>query len=61
MKFPYEIVVKWSEEDAAYVAQVPELRVGVVARGETPEEATKKVVRAARALLKSISAEKTAQ
>lgn len=61
MKFPYEIVVKWSEEDAAYIAQVPELRVGVAARGDTPEEAIRRVVRAAKALLKSIAAEKTAQ
>jgi predicted RNase H-like HicB family nuclease len=61
MKFPYEIVVKWSEEDAAYIAQVPELKVGLAARGDSPEEATKKVVRAAKALLRSIAAEKTAQ
>jgi predicted RNase H-like HicB family nuclease len=61
MKFPYEIVVKWSEEDKAYIARVPELRIGVAAQAQTPEEATKRVVTAARAILRSIASEKTAQ
>jgi predicted RNase H-like HicB family nuclease len=61
MKFPYEVVVKWSDEDAAYIARVPELGIVLTAQGSTPEEAVRKVVTAAKALLKSIASEKTSQ
>jgi predicted RNase H-like HicB family nuclease len=61
MRFPYEIVVKWSNEDAAYVARVPELGIGLTAQGSTPEEAVRKIVTAAQALVKSIASEKTSQ
>ena len=34
----YEIIIYWSEEDSAYLAEVPELP-GCVADGETYQEA----------------------
>jgi predicted RNase H-like HicB family nuclease len=60
MKFPYEITVKWSKRNAAYVARVPELGI-VTAKGSTPEDAVRRVVRATTAILKSIASEKTSQ
>ena len=38
MMSKYEIVIHWSEEDEAFVAEVPELP-GCVADGETYQEA----------------------
>lgn len=38
MKYKYETIIHWSEEDAVYVAEVPELP-GCMAHGETAEEA----------------------
>ena len=38
----YELIVYWSEEDASYVAEVPELP-GCMADGATYEEALKNV------------------
>jgi predicted RNase H-like HicB family nuclease len=61
MKFPYEIVVKWSEEDGAYIARVPELGIILTAQGSSPEEATRKVVTAAEAILKAVASETTSQ
>jgi len=61
MRFPYEIVVKWSKRNAAYVARVPELGIGLTAKGSTPEEAVRRVVRATMTILKSIASEKTSQ
>lgn len=38
--YKYEVIVYWSEEDDAYVAEVPELS-GCMADGATYEEAIK--------------------
>ncbi|MCL2637733.1 MAG: type II toxin-antitoxin system HicB family antitoxin [Oscillospiraceae bacterium] len=38
----YEIILYWSEEDSAFIAEVPEL-AGCSSDGETPSEALKNV------------------
>lgn len=38
MKPKYEIILFWSEEDGAYLAEVPELS-GCMADGSTPQKA----------------------
>ncbi|BAY26432.1 hypothetical protein NIES2100_62480 [Calothrix sp. NIES-2100] len=38
MKFRYEIILYWSEEDQAFIAEVPDLP-GCVADGETYQQA----------------------
>ena len=38
--YKYEIIIYWSREDAAFIAEVPELP-GCMAHGETPEKALK--------------------
>ncbi len=40
--YKYEVVIYWSAEDGAYVAEVPEL-AGCMADGATYEEAIKNV------------------
>ena len=40
--YKYEIIIYWSKEDDAYVAEVPELP-GCMAHGNTYEEAIKNV------------------
>ncbi len=42
MKNKYEVIIYWSEEDKAYLAEVPELP-GCMADGETYEKALKNV------------------
>ncbi len=41
-KHRYEIILYWSDEDGAYIAEVPEL-AGCAADGETYEQAVKHV------------------
>ncbi|MDE1889803.1 MAG: type II toxin-antitoxin system HicB family antitoxin [Planctomycetota bacterium] len=36
----YEIIIYWSKEDEAFIAEVPELP-GCMAHGESPEDALK--------------------
>lgn len=38
--YKYEIIIYWSNESHAFIAEVPELP-GCIAHGETPEEALK--------------------
>lgn len=40
--FKYEIIIHWSEEDNAFVAEVPELQ-GCMAHGKTDDEALKNI------------------
>ncbi|MDA0746947.1 MAG: type II toxin-antitoxin system HicB family antitoxin [bacterium] len=42
MLIKYELIIYWSEEDQAFVVEVPELP-GCIADGETYEEAVKNV------------------
>jgi len=42
MPIRYELVIYWSEEDKAFIAEVPELP-GCMADGETYEQAVKHV------------------
>lgn len=42
MKYKYEIIIYWSKDDEAYIAEVPELS-GCLADGDTYEEALKNV------------------
>jgi predicted RNase H-like HicB family nuclease len=42
MSIKYEMVIYWSEEDKAFIAEVPELP-GCMADGETYEQAVKNV------------------
>ena len=38
--YKYEVILYWSEDDRAYIAEVPELP-GCMAHGDTPEAALK--------------------
>jgi predicted RNase H-like HicB family nuclease len=43
--YKYEIIIHWSDEDRAFVADVPELP-GCMAHGKTPEGALKNAQKA---------------
>ncbi len=45
--FKYEIIIYWSNEDNAFIAEVPELP-GCIAHGETPEKALRSAKEAIR-------------
>ena len=45
MESKYQIIVRWSDEDAAYIAKVPELS-GCKADGQTRQDAVTNVERA---------------
>ena len=42
MTYKYEIIIYWSDEDQAFIAEVPEL-AGCIAHGATQDEALKNV------------------
>ena len=48
---PYQITVRWSETDESYEAAVPALRT-CIAYGDTPTEAVREVVTAAKLWIK---------
>lgn len=43
--YKYEIIIYWSSEDEAFIAEVPELP-GCMAHGSTPEDALKNAKKA---------------
>ncbi|MFZ1323133.1 MAG: type II toxin-antitoxin system HicB family antitoxin [Ignavibacteria bacterium] len=44
MKYKYEIIIYWSKDDKAYIAEVPELS-GCITDGQTYREALENVER----------------
>jgi len=42
MKYKYEIIIYWSEEDGCFIAEVPEL-AGCMADGDTYEASLEKI------------------
>jgi len=55
--FPYRIVIRWSDEDSSYIAEVPELP-GCMADGPTLEAATKEAKKAAQLWMEVAKKEK---
>ena len=55
--FPYRIVIRWSNEDSSYIAEVPELP-GCMAAGSTPEAAIKEAKKATRLWMEVAKKEK---
>ena len=47
METKYEMIIYWSEEDTAFIAEVPEL-AGCMADGATPQEALANATQIAR-------------
>ena len=47
MAYKYQIILYWSNEDAAFIAEVPELR-GCMAHGNSPADALENVNEAMR-------------
>ena len=54
---PYRIIVRWSDEDSAYIAEVPELP-GCLADGPSPEAAIKEAKKAVRLWIEVAKKEK---
>lgn len=52
-EIPYAVVLFWSDEDEAYIADIPDLEY-CSAHGRTPEEALKEVKVAIRGVLASL-------
>lgn len=52
-RFPYRVLVEYSEEDEAYVARVPAFE-GLAAHGDSPEEATHEARIAAEGMLATL-------
>jgi len=50
--YKYEILLYWSDEDSAFIAEVPELP-GCIAHGQSPENALKNVNEAIRLWIKT--------
>lgn len=50
--YKYEILLYWSDEDSAFIAEVPELP-GCIAHGQSPENALKNVNDAIRLWIKT--------
>lgn len=55
--FPYRIVIRWSDEDSSYIAEVPELP-GCMADGPTLEATTKEAKKAAQLWMEVAKKEK---
>jgi predicted RNase H-like HicB family nuclease len=51
MDFKYEIIIYWSNQDEAFIAEIPELK-GCIAHGETDEEALRNIKEVANEWLK---------
>lgn len=56
-RFPYRVLVEYSEQDAAYVARVPAFE-GLAAHGATPERATHEACTAAIGMLAAMKRHK---
>lgn len=55
--FPYRIIIRWSDEDSSYIAEVPELP-GCMADGSTSEAAIKEARKVARLWMEVAKREK---
>jgi predicted RNase H-like HicB family nuclease len=56
METKYEVIIYWSEEDTAFIAEVPEL-AGCMADGATPQEALVNVTQIAREWIETATEE----
>jgi predicted RNase H-like HicB family nuclease len=56
METKYEVIIYWSEEDTAFIAEVPEL-AGCMADGATPQEALANATQIAREWIETATEE----